>query len=225
MNLSLTLGAAFLAGLVSFASGARAQADKPAPAQPAAPKPAAIQPAPTTENFVYVIMKTSSGDVALELNHEKAPVSVENFLYYTDKKFYDGTIFHRVIPNFMIQGGDPEGGGRGGPGYKFEDEFQSGRGFDKVGLLAMANAGPGTNGSQFFITTSTPTYLNNRHTIFGEVVQGYDVVEKISNVERLPGDRPVKEVVIKSLTISDKGPAKAPAPKAAAAAEPAKEKK
>ena len=184
---------------------------------------------------LFATMVTTEGTIVLQLFSKDAPKTVANFVGLAmgekataagvKKHFYDGIIFHRVIPNFMIQGGDPEGSGRGGPGYKFEDEFQSGRGFDKVGLLAMANAGPGTNGSQFFITTSTPTYLNNRHTIFGEVVQGYDVVEKISNVERLPGDRPVKEVVIKSLTISDKGPAKAPAPKAAAAAEPAKEKK
>ena len=107
----------------------------------------------------------------------------------------------------MIQGGDPTGTGRGGPGYRFEDEFQSGRGFDKVGLLAMANAGPGTNGSQFFITTSTPSYLNNRHTIFGEVVQGYDVVEKISNVERDPRDKPLTPVTIQKISMSDQAPA------------------
>src|SRR6185369_16383790 len=99
-----------------------------------------------------------------------------------NKPLYDGTIFHRVIPEFMIQGGDPTGTGSGDPGYSFADEFQSGRTFNKLGLLAMANAGPNTNGSQFFITTSTPTYLNNKHTIFGEVVKGYDVAVKISKV-------------------------------------------
>ena len=104
----------------------------------------------------------------------------------------------------MIQGGDPTGTGSGGPGYKFEDEFKSGRGFDKVGLLAMANAGPATNGSQFFITTSTPTYLNGKHTIFGEVLSGYDVAVAIS---MLKGE----QAVMKSVTITDKAPAKAAA--------------
>jgi peptidyl-prolyl cis-trans isomerase A (cyclophilin A) len=106
----------------------------------------------------------------------------------------------------MIQGGDPTGTGMGDPGYRFEDEFQSGRTFDKVGLLAMANAGPNTNGSQFFITTSTPQHLNNRHTIFGEVVSGYDVVVKIAAVPRDRRDKPNKDVVIKTVAISDKPP-------------------
>jgi len=129
----------------------------------------------------------------------------------TGKPLYGGVIFHRVIPNFMIQGGDPLGQGTGDPGYRFQDEFQSGRKFDKVGLLAMANAGPNTNGSQFFITTSTPTYLNNRHTIFGEVISGYEVAVAISNVPRGPRDRPNADVVIKTITVSDKSPKAEPA--------------
>ncbi len=124
----------------------------------------------------------------------------------TKKPLYDGTVFHRVIPNFMIQGGDPLGAGHGGPGYKFEDEFQSGRTFDKPGLLAMANSGPNTNGSQFFITTSTPSHLNNRHTIFGEVISGYDVVEAIGNVPRDGRDKPREPVVLEKVIISDKKP-------------------
>jgi len=123
------------------------------------------------------------------------------------KPLYQGVVFHRVIPGFMIQGGDPTGTGRGDPGYRFEDEFQSGRTFNKPGLLAMANAGRNTNGSQFFITTSMPDYLNNRHTIFGEVVSGYDVVEKISNVERDPNDKPLQPVVIQKVAMSDQAPA------------------
>jgi peptidyl-prolyl cis-trans isomerase A (cyclophilin A) len=115
----------------------------------------------------------------------------------------------------MIQCGDPTGTGMGDPGYKFADEFQSGRKFDKPGILAMANAGPNTNGSQFFVTVSTPSHLNNHHTIFGEVVQGYDIVEKISHVQTAGQDKPVKDVVIQKIEISDKGPggaAPAPAP-------------
>jgi peptidyl-prolyl cis-trans isomerase A (cyclophilin A) len=170
---------------------------------------------------LYATFHTSEGDIVVRLFSKDAPKTVANFVglatgekEWTDPKthqksqkpLYDGTIFHRVIPNFMIQGGDPTGTGMGDPGYRFEDEFQSGRTFDKVGLLAMANAGPNTNGSQFFITTSTPQHLNNRHTIFGEVVSGYEVVVKISGVPRDRRDKPNKDVVIKSVAISDKPP-------------------
>jgi peptidyl-prolyl cis-trans isomerase A (cyclophilin A) len=168
---------------------------------------------------LYATLKTNQGDVVVKLYSKDAPKTVANFVGLATgerewkhpgtgevKKgvpLYNGTVFHRVIPQFMIQGGDPLGSGRGDPGYRFEDEFQSGKVFDRTGLLAMANAGPGTNGSQFFITTSTPTYLNNKHTIFGEVVKGYDVVEAISHVPRGPGDRPVQSVVISEIKISD----------------------
>jgi len=170
---------------------------------------------------LYATFKTSEGDIAVHLFAKDAPKTVANFVglatgekEWTDPKtrqkvhraLYDGTIFHRVIPNFMIQGGDPLGSGMGDPGYRFEDEFTSGRKFDKVGLLAMANAGPNTNGSQFFITTSTPSHLNNKHTIFGEVISGYDVVTKISSVPRDPRDKPNKDVVLKQVVISDKAP-------------------
>ncbi|WP_255208240.1 peptidylprolyl isomerase [Myxococcus sp. AM009] len=172
---------------------------------------------------VYATLETNQGAIVVRLFSKDAPKTVANFVglatgekAWTDPKtgqrvagkpLYDGVIFHRVIPGFMIQGGDPTGTGRGDPGYRFEDEFQSGRTFDKKGLLAMANAGPGTNGSQFFITTSTPDYLNNRHTIFGEVVSGYDVVEKISNVQRDPRDKPLEAVVIQKIAMSDQAPA------------------
>jgi peptidyl-prolyl cis-trans isomerase A (cyclophilin A) len=187
---------------------------------------------------LWATMKTSEGDIVLKLFSADAPKTVANFVGLatgekewtgpdgkknTGKPLYDGVIFHRVIPDFMIQGGDPTGTGRGDPGYRFEDEFQSGRKFEKVGLLAMANAGPGTNGCQFFITTSTPQGLNNKHTIFGEVISGYENVVKIGNVPRGPGDRPNKEVKITKIIISDKAPkgaaaapAAAPAPKAKA---------
>jgi peptidyl-prolyl cis-trans isomerase A (cyclophilin A) len=145
---------------------------------------------------LYATFKTSMGDIVVKLLSKEAPKTVENFVglvtgekEWTDPRtrkkmanapLYDGTLFHRVIPDFMIQGGDPLGRGTGGPGYEFEDEFQSGRVFDKPGLLAMANAGPNTNGSQFFITEVPTTWLNSKHTIFGEVIKGFDQVPRIA---------------------------------------------
>ena len=171
---------------------------------------------------LFATMKTNHGDVVLRLFSKDAPKTVSNFVGLATgeqpwrdprtgervegRPLYSGLTFHRVIPGFMIQGGDPLGVGMGNPGYRFEDEVQSGRGFDKPGLLAMANAGPRTNGSQFFITTSTPGYLNGKHTIFGEVVKGYEVVEKISNVQRDGRDRPTTPVTIESITVHDAQP-------------------
>jgi peptidyl-prolyl cis-trans isomerase A (cyclophilin A) len=149
---------------------------------------------------------------------ESAPETVDNFVglatgakEWTDPgtgqkrndSLYAGTIFHRVIDGFMIQGGDPTGTGRGGPGYKFGDEVDAGPSFDKAGYLAMANAGPGTNGSQFFITVGPTPHLNRRHTIFGEVVAGQDVVEAISKVPTGSGDRPLEDVVLQEVRIED----------------------
>lgn len=161
---------------------------------------------------------TSLGTIRVRLFPEDAPKTVANFVElargtkeWTDpstrqkvqRPLYDGTVFHRVIPEFMIQGGDPLGNGTGGPGYKFEDEVQSGRKFDKPGLLAMANAGPNTNGSQFFITEIATPWLNGRHTIFGEVVEGMDIVRAIATVDRGANDRPRQDVVLESLTIEE----------------------
>lgn len=129
-----------------------------------------------------IILETNQGTIEIKLMPEVAPKACENFTRLVEKGYYDGLIFHRVIPGFMIQGGDPEGTGRGGNsiwGTPFEDEVSLKVKFDKVGLLAMANAGPATNRSQFFITTSKPSHLNMKHTIFGQVVSGYDVVQKI----------------------------------------------
>jgi peptidyl-prolyl cis-trans isomerase A (cyclophilin A) len=162
-------------------------------------------------------LATSQGTITVRLFPDHAPKTVRNFVELaeggrewtdprtgavTKEKLYDGTIFHRVIPQFMIQAGDPLGTGTGGPGYKFADEIHPDLTFDKPYLLAMANAGPGTNGSQFFITTVATYWLNGKHTIFGEVTSGQDVVDAISNTPTKPGDRPVTDVVLQSVTVS-----------------------
>ncbi|AWB83102.1 peptidylprolyl isomerase [Corynebacterium liangguodongii] len=163
-------------------------------------------------------LHTNHGDIVIELFGNHAPKTVENFIglatgeaNYTTRNasgsgegpFYDGAIFHRIIPGFMIQGGDPTGTGTGGPGYQFADEFHPELQFDRPFLLAMANAGPGTNGSQFFITVDKTPHLNNRHTIFGEVTDeaSQKVVLEISNVATGRMDRPVDDVVIESIDI------------------------
>lgn len=165
----------------------------------------------------YAVFQTSEGRIVCRLFEKEAPKTVTNFIELAEgtrewthpsnnnkskDKLYDGTVLHRVIPKFMIQGGDPAGTGFGGPGYKFEDETKgSPHSFDKPGKLAMANSGPNTNGSQFFITVAATPWLNGNHTIFGEVVEGQDVVQKISEVERDRNDKPRKAVVIESVTI------------------------
>src|SRR5262245_44717356 len=154
----------------------------------------------------FALFDTTEGKFKLKLFSDKAPKTVENFISLaegtkTGKRFYDGLIFHRVIPDFMIQGGCPEGSGRGGPGYKFADEFHPSLKHSKKGLLSMANAGPNTNGSQFFVTVAATPWLDNKHSIFGEVTEGYDVVEKISKVPRSGQDRPLKEVKVHSVKI------------------------
>lgn len=143
-----------------------------------------------------VVFETSAGTIVLKLFPDIAPKAVENFVGLVQKGYYDGTVFHRVIKNFMIQGGDPSATGRGGEsiwGAPFEDEFKAGVVFDRSGILAMANAGRNTNGSQFFITTVPTPWLNGRHTIFGEVTSGYDIVTKIENTPVGAGDRPQSE--------------------------------
>jgi peptidyl-prolyl cis-trans isomerase A (cyclophilin A) len=157
-------------------------------------------------NEIYALFDTTEGQFKAKLFAEKAPRTVENFVSLADgsktgKPFYDGTVFHRVIPDFMIQGGDPEGTGRGGPGYKFADEFHPSLKHSKPGLLSMANAGPNTNGSQFFVTVAATSWLDNRHTIFGEVTEGFEVVKKISELPRNKQDRPVKDVRVNFVKI------------------------
>lgn len=146
-----------------------------------------------------VIFETNKGNFEITLKPDVAPKTCENFLGLVGKKYYDGIVFHRVIKNFMIQGGDPSGNGTGGEsiwGKPFQDECVSAIKFDKPGLLAMANRGPNTNGSQFFITTASTPWLNMRHTIFGEVTLGYEVVQQIESSPTLPGDRPAEPIKI-----------------------------
>ena len=159
-------------------------------------------------NEIFAAFDTTEGKFKIKLFPDKAPNTVANFVGLADGSktgtpFYNGTTFHRVIPDFMIQGGCPQGTGTGGPGYKFADEFHPSLRHTKAGYLSMANAGPNTNGSQFFVTVAATPWLDNKHSIFGEVVEGYDVVEKISKVPRGAQDRPVKEVKINSVTIQN----------------------
>lgn len=152
---------------------------------------------------------TNRGEFTVELYAEKCPETVWNFVNLAEGRqktvkegpFYNGLIFHRVISGFMIQGGCPEGSGRGGPGYRFEDECRADLPHDSAGLLSMANAGPGTNGSQFFITLAETPHLNGRHTVFGKVTEGMDVVRTIGTVATGPMDRPVEDVVIESVEV------------------------
>lgn len=142
-----------------------------------------------------VVMETNQGNIEIELFNDIAPKAVENFLKLAEKGYYSGVIFHRIIEQFMIQGGDPTGTGAGGEsiwGENFKDEVSANVRFDRPGLLAMANRGPNTNGSQFFITTIETPWLNMKHTIFGEVVKGYDIVQKLENSETDMRDRPIE---------------------------------
>jgi peptidyl-prolyl cis-trans isomerase B (cyclophilin B) len=147
-------------------------------------------------------LHTSEGPIELELHSEDAPKTVENFVKLSREGFYEGVIFHRVIPDFMIQGGDPTGTGTGGPGYQFEDEFNQHP--VERGALAMANAGPNTNGSQFFIVTvGAAPWLDGKHTVFGRVTTGMDVVDRISQLDRDANDRPREPVTIERVELGD----------------------
>ena len=159
----------------------------------------------SSDSILVAVIKTNMGTIQLELFPDKAPKTVENFVGLAKKGYYSGVIFHRVIENFMIQGGDPTGTGRGGEslwGGKFNDEISPSLNFDQAGVLAMANAGPNTNGSQFFITSVPTPWLAGHYSIFGKVLNGMDVVLAISKVKTTkPGDRPVNKVVMESVTI------------------------
>ena len=146
-------------------------------------------------------LKTSKGDIVIELYADKAPITVNNFVFLAGEGFYDNTTFHRVIKPFMVQGGDPTGTGSGGPGYRFKDEFHPSLKHNSAGVLSMANAGPGTNGSQFFITHGPTPHLDNHHTVFGRVVKGLDVVNAIP--ERDPGRARAPGETLISVTITE----------------------
>ena len=189
---------AVLAIAVGFAAVASAQAQKEKTLKPG----------------IYAHFETTEGNFTVKFFEKEAPKTVDNFVGLAEgtidtitgkpgksKPFYNGLTFHRIIDGFMIQGGDPQGTGFGGPGYRFADEFSPKLRFTKAGLLAMANAGPNTNGSQFFITLGATAHLNDKHTIFGEVVDGMDIVKKIGKVKVGANDRPVTPVIVKTVRI------------------------
>ena len=166
---------------------------------------------------LYATLKTSMGEIVIRLFEDKAPKTVANFVglatgtkawsdpksgQQVERPLYNGTIFHRVIPNFMIQGGDPLGIGSGGPGYRFPDEFHPQLRHDKPGILSMANAGPNSNGSQFFIIHQATPWLDGKHSVFGEVVRGHDVVEAIGNAARDARDKPLVDIILAEVVIS-----------------------
>ena len=172
---------------------------------------------PDLGDGLYAEFKTNKGTFVTELFYKAAPLTVANFVSlaegtnenvdstYKGKKYYNGLTFHRVVKDFMIQGGDPQGTGQGGPGYKFPDEFNDTLVHDSKGILSMANAGPGTNGSQFFITLKPTPFLNNKHSVFGEVVKGQDVVDSIGNIEVAQRSKPAEDVVMEEVNIIRKG--------------------
>ena len=171
-----------------------------------------ISVSPSQSYFATIKVTNSSGesfeghpvgDIKIELLSSVAPLTVSSFKFLAEDGFYDGLIFHRVIPDFMIQGGDPTGTGTSGPGYQFQDELEQNTTFDRTGILAMANSGPRTNGSQFFITVAPTPHLNYNHTIFGYVVEGQELADEISNASGDQSNRPVEPIIIETITITE----------------------
>ncbi len=174
--------------------------------QAVTPAPTFVTSTPTPETakddtIVKIKIETTLGDIYADLNETEAPKTVENFVTLAKKGFYDGIIFHRVIPDFMIQTGDPTGTGTGGPGYQFKDEFSKKLRHDKPGVLSMANSGPNTNGSQFFITEVATSWLDDRHSVFGQVTGGMDVVLAISKAPRDRQDKPVQKIAMNKVVV------------------------
>lgn len=149
-----------------------------------------------------VVFETNKGTFEVELFTEKAPITTKNFIELTEKGFYNGLIFHRIIKGFMIQGGDPDGRGSGGPGYTIEDEFHPDLKHDSVGILSMANSGPNTGGSQFFITLAATPWLDGKHAVFGKVTKGMDIIDAIEQVQTDAMDKPVEDVIINKITLN-----------------------
>lgn len=166
-----------------------------------APAALAEEASPPPPEKIMVIIETTKGTIEAELYAKEVPKTVNNFVTLAKKGFYDGIIFHRVIPNFMIQTGDPTGTGTGGPGYQFADEFSPNLKHDGPGVLSMANSGPNTNGSQFFITDAATPWLNGRHSIFGKVTKGIEIVKAIANAPRDGGDRPKETIKMVKVTV------------------------
>jgi len=177
--------------------------------QAVTPVPTSVTSTPTPETakddtIVKIKIETTKGDIYADLFAAEAPKTVENFVTLAQKGFYDGIIFHRVIPNFMIQTGDPTGTGMGGPGYQFKDEFSSKLRHDKPGMLSMANSGPNTNGSQFFITEVPTPWLDDKHSVFGQVTGGMDVVLAIAKAPRDRQDKPVEKIAMNKVVVLSK---------------------
>lgn len=197
----------FLLSYCLLLAGCASQAPKVTPVAAPVPTPVTSIPTPETvkdDTIVKIKIETTLGDIYADLYETEAPKTVGNFVTLAKKGFYDGIIFHRVIPNFMIQTGDPTGTGMGGPGYQFADEFSSKLRHDKPGVLSMANAGPNTNGSQFFITEVPTPFLDDKHAVFGQVTQGMDVVLKIARVPRDAQDKPYDKVAMNKIVILSK---------------------
>ena len=166
-------------------------------------RPAPVETVPTkaSEGLVKIKIETTMGDIKADLYSGEVPRTVENFVKLAKQGFYDGIIFHRVIADFMIQTGDPEGNGTGGPGYTFADEFSPKLRHDKPGVLSMANSGPNTNGSQFFITEVPTPWLDGKHSVFGQVTEGMEVVKQIASAPKDGRDRPLKEIKMVKVTV------------------------
>lgn len=200
LMLGITVIALFSLLLAAGCSGST-KPEGSSPGQPAADNNAGKS---ASQQNPVARFETSKGDFTVELFADKAPNTSQNFIALVNKEFYNGLIFHRVIDGFMIQGGDPKGNGTGGPGYTITDEFSPELKHNGVGILSMANAGPNTGGSQFFITLAATPWLDNKHAVFGKVVEGMDVVKAIGKVKTGANDKPVEDVVIKKITITTK---------------------
>ena len=195
------IGILVLMLMMLVSAGCSGNQASPAPVPPVDNNTQQVEPAAKKNRLAE--FETSQGSFKVELFEDKAPVTTKNFITLVEKGFYNGLIFHRVIDGFMIQGGDPKGNGSGGPGYTIRDEFNSSLRHSAAGILSMANAGPNTGGSQFFITLAATPWLDNKHAVFGKVVEGLDVVQAIGKVKTGPQDKPVTDVVIKKITITE----------------------